>query len=144
MPRLSFSRILILLIAFILTASLPFVLRKPAPVDQSIIIEHKYITIHMQDEVVDQQTTKTSGTITWNQDGVGVDHAVVYLFRVDHRAKELVEASRTYTDRQGGFQMLTPAGLELQIFVDPKDANNVPDELKERMEEEVQSTGNML
>ena len=42
---------------------------------------------------------------------------MVYLFRVDHRAKELVEASRTYTDQQGGFEMLTPAGLEVQIFV---------------------------
>ena len=50
-----------------------------------------------------------------------MDHAMVYLFRVDHRAKELVEASRTYTDRQGGFQMLTPTGLEVQIFVDPKE-----------------------
>ena len=144
MPRLSFSRILILLIAFILAASLPFVLRKPAPVDQSIIIEHKYITIHMQDEVVDQQTTKTSGTITWNQDGVGVDHAVVYLFRVDHQAKELVEASRTYTDPQGRFEMLTPAGLEVQIFVDPKDAKNVPARLKEKVREEVQDRGDML
>jgi len=143
-PRLSFSRILILLIAFILAASLPFVLRRPAPVDQSIIIEHKYITIHMQDEAVDQQTVKTSGTVTWNQGGAGVDHAVVYLFRVDHRAKELVESSRTYTDQQGRFEMLTPAGLEVQIFVDPKDAKNVPSELKERMEKEVTSKGNML
>jgi len=56
----------------------------------------------------------TSSTVTWNQDGAGVDHAMV---RVDHRAKELVEASRTYTDQQGGFEMLTPAGLEVQIFV---------------------------
>ena len=76
----------------------------------------------MKDEVVDKETTKTSGTVTWNQGGV--DHAVVYLFRVDHQAKELVEASRTYTDRQGGFQMLTPTGLEVQIFVDPKEAKN--------------------
>ena len=144
MPRVSFSRILILLISFILAASLPFVLKKPAPVDQSIIIEHKYITIHMQDEVVDQQTTKTSGTITWNQDGVGVDHAVVYLFRVDHQAKELVEASRTYTDPQGRFEMLTPAGLEVQIFVDPKDAKNVPARLKGKVREEVQDRRNML
>jgi hypothetical protein len=29
-----------------------------------------------------------------NQDGAGVDQAVIYLFRVDHRAKELVEAGR--------------------------------------------------
>ena len=36
--------------------------------------------------------------------GAGVDQAVVYLFRVDYQAKELVEASRTYTDRQGGFE----------------------------------------
>jgi len=75
-PRLSLSRILILLIAFILAASLPFVLRKPAPVDQSTVIEHKYITIQMKDEVVDKETTKTSGTVTWNQGGAGVDHAM--------------------------------------------------------------------
>jgi hypothetical protein len=144
LPRLSFSRILILLIAFILAASLPFVLRKPAPVDQSTIIEHKYITIRMQDEAVDQQTVRTSGTVTWNQDGAGVDHAVVYLFRVDHQAKELVEASRTYTDQQGKFEMLTPAGLEVQIFVDPKDANNVPAELKEKIRGDEQRKGNVL
>ena len=34
---------------------------------------------------------------------------------VDHQAKELVEASRTYTDRQGEIEMLTPAGLDVQI-----------------------------
>ena len=73
-----------------------------------------------------------------------MDHAIVYLFRVDHPAKELVEASRTYTDRQGRFEMLTPAGLEVQIFVDPKGANNVPAVLKERIEEEVTSKGNVL
>ena len=135
-----------MLIAFILAASLPFVLRKPALVDQStpFVIEHKHITIRMQDELVDKETAKTSGTITWNQDGAGVDHAAVYLFRVDLQAKELVEASRTYTDQQGRFEMLTPAGLEVQIFVDPKDANNVPAELKERMEKEVASKGNVL
>ena len=146
MPRVSFSRILILLIAFILAASLPFVLRKPAPVDQStpFVIEHKYITIRMQDEVVDTETTKISGTVTWNQGGAGVDQAVVYLFRVDHQARELVEASRTYTDQQGRFEMLTPAGLEVQIFVDPKDAYNVPTVLKEKVREEATSKGNML
>ena len=85
-----------------------------------------------------------SGTVTRNRGGAGVDHAVVYLFRVDHRAKELVESSRTYTDQQGRFEMLTPAGLEVQIFVDPKDAKNVPSELKERTEKEVTSKGNML
>ena len=113
-----------MLIAFILAASLPFVLRKPALVDQStpFVIEHKHITIRMQDEVGDKETAKTSGTVTWNQGGVGVDHAVVYLFRVDHQAKELVETARTYTDQQGKFEVLTPAGLEVQIFVDPKDA----------------------
>ena len=42
----------------------------------------------MQDEAVDQETTKTSGTVTWNQGGAGVDQAVVYLFRLDHQAKE--------------------------------------------------------
>ena len=115
-------------------------------VDQStpFVIEHRHVTIRVQDEVVDKETAKTSGTITWNQDGAGVDHAVVYLFRVDLQAKELVEASRTYTDQQGRFEMLTPAGLEVQIFVDPKDAKNVPAELKEKIREEVQSKGNML
>jgi len=34
----------------------------------------------------------------------------------------LVETARTYTDQQGRFEMLTPADLEVQIFVDPKDA----------------------
>ena len=56
-----------------------------------------------------------SGTVAWNQGGVGVDHAAVYLFRIDHQAKELVEALRTYTDPQGEFEMLTPAGLDVQI-----------------------------
>ena len=136
-----------MLIVFILAVSLPFALRKPALVDQStpsVIIEDKYITIRMRDESVNKETTKTSGTVTWNQGGAGVDHAVVYLFRVDHQAKELVEASRTYTDQQGRFEMLTPAGLEVQIFVDPKEANNVLARLKERMEKEVQDKGNML
>ena len=73
-----------------------------------------------------------------------MDHAIVYLFRVDHPAKELVEASRTYTDRQGRFEMLTPAGLEVQIFVDPKDAKNVPAELKGKVREGVTGKGNML
>ena len=132
-----FPRLLIVLSASILAASLPFVLRKPALVDQSTpsVIEHKYITIHMQDEAVNTKTTRTSGTVTWNQDGAGVDHAVVYLFRVDLQAKELVEASRTYTDQQGRFEMLTPAGLEVQIFVDTKDAKNVPAVLKEKIRE---------
>ena len=35
-----------------------------------------------------------------NQDSAGVDQAIVYLFRVDHQAKELVEASRTYAYQQ--------------------------------------------
>ena len=146
LPRLSLSRILILLIAFILAASLPFVLRKPASVGQStpFVIEHKYITIRMQDEVVDKETAKTLGTVTWNQGGAGVDHAAVYLFRVDHQAKELVESSRTYTDPQGRFELLTPAGLEVQIFVDPKEAKNVPAELKEKIEKEITGKGNML
>ena len=115
-------------------------------VDQStpFVIEHKYITIRVQDEVVDKETAKTSGTITWNQDGAGVDHAVVYLFRVDLQAKELVEASRTYTDQQGRFELLTPAGLEVQIFVNPKGAKNVPAELKGKIREEVQDKGNTL
>jgi len=73
-----------------------------------------------------------------------VDQAVIYLFRVDHQAKELVETARTYTDPQGGFEMLAPTGLEVQIFVDPKDAKNLPIELKERMEKEVTGKGNVL
>ena len=138
----SLNRLLIVLSASILTASLPFVLRKPASVGQStpFVIEHKHVTIHVQDEVVDQETTQTSGTVTWNQGGAGVDQAVVYLFRVDHQAKELVESSRTYTDPQ----VLTPAGLEVQIFVDPKDAKNVPAGLKEKVKAEARGKGNML
>ena len=96
----------------------------------------------MQDEAVNTKTTRTSGTVTWNQDGAGVDHPVVYLFRVDRQAKELVEASRTYTDSQGEFEMLTPAGLDIQIFVNPKDAKNVPVELKEKVRK-VQDKGSM-
>ena len=63
---------------------------------------------------------------------------------VDHQAKELVEASRTYTDQQGRFEILTPAGLEVQIFVDPKDAKNVTAELKEKVREDAQNKGNVL
>ena len=73
-----------------------------------------------------------------------MDQAVVYLFRVDHQAKELVEAGRTYTDPQGRFELLTPAGLEVQIFVDPKDAKNVPAGLKEKVKAEATGKGNML
>ena len=56
----SLNRLLIVLSASILTASLPFVLRKPASVGQStpFVIEHKQITIRMQDEVVDKETTR--------------------------------------------------------------------------------------
>ena len=64
------------------------------------------------------------------------------LFRVDHQAKELVEASHTYTDQQGRFEMLTPAGLEVQIFVDPN-AKNMPAELKEKIREGDQDKGNI-
>ena len=53
-------------------------------------------------------------------------------------------ASRSYAYQQGKFEMLTPAGLEVQIFVDTKDGKNVPAKLKERMEEEVTSKGNVL
>ena len=72
-----------------------------------------------------------------------MDHAIVYLFRVDHKAKELVESSRTSTDPHGRFEMLTPAGLEVQIFVNPKGVRNVPVELKEKIRGEVTSKGNM-
>ena len=64
------------------------------------------------------------------------------LFRVDYQAKELVEASHTYTDQQGRFEMLTPAGLEVQIFVDPN-AKNMPAELKEKIREGDQDKGNI-
>ena len=70
-----------------------------------------------------------------NPDGAGVDQAAAYLFRVDHPAKELVEAGRTYTAPQGGVEMLTPAGLEVLILVDPRNAKNVLDELKEQIRE---------
>ena len=40
--------------------------------------------------------------------------------------------------------MLTPAGLEVQIFVDTKNAKNVPAVLEEKIREEVTSKGNML
>ena len=53
-----------------------------------------------------------------------------------------MEASRTYTDSQGEFEMLTPAGLDIQIFVNPKDAKNVPVELKEKVRK-VQDKGSM-
>jgi len=56
----------------------------------------------------------------------------------------LVETGRTYTDPQGGFEMLTPAGLKVQIFVDPKDAKNMPAELKEKVKEDEQNKGNVL
>ena len=55
-----------------------------------------------------------------------------------------MESSCTYTDQQGNFEMLTPAGLVVQILVDPKDAKNVPAELKEKVREEVQSKSNVL
>ena len=32
-------------------------------------------------------------------------------------SKELVEASRTYTDQQDRFEMLTPASLEVEIMM---------------------------
>jgi hypothetical protein len=34
--------------------------------------------------------------------------------------------------------------LEVQIFVDPKDAKNIPAELKEKVKEEAQSKSNVL
>ena len=40
--------------------------------------------------------------------------------------------------------MLTPAGLGVQIFVDPKDVNNVPAKLKGKIRKEATSKGNML
>ena len=54
-----------------------------------------------------------------------------------------MESSRTYTDQQGNFEMLTPAGL-VQIFVDPKDAKNVPAELKEKIRKEGRIRGNAI
>ena len=93
---------------------------------------------------MDKETAKTSGTVTWNQGGDGVDQALVYLFRVDHPAKELVEAGRPIPIHKEWFKILTPAGLEVQIFVDPKEAKNLPAELKEKIREEEQNKGNML
>ena len=40
--------------------------------------------------------------------------------------------------------MLTPAGLGVQIFVDPKEAKNVPAELKEKIREDGQRKENVL
>jgi hypothetical protein len=40
--------------------------------------------------------------------------------------------------------MLVPTGLEVQIVVDPKGAKNVPAKLKERIEKEATSKGNVL
>ena len=37
-----------------------------------------------------------------------------------------------------------PAGLEVQIFVDPKDAKNMTAELKEKVREDEQNKGNLL
>ena len=56
-----------------------------------------------------------------------------------------MEASRSYAEQQGRFKMLTPAGLEVQIFVDPKDAKNVPAKLKRKRRKErgVTSRGSM-
>ena len=53
-----------------------------------------------------------------------------------------MEAGHTYTDQQGRFEMLTPAGLEVQIFVDPN-AKNMPAELKEKIREGDQDKGNI-
>ena len=55
-----------------------------------------------------------------------------------------METARTYPDPQGRFEMLTPAGLRVQIFVDPKEAKNVPAGLKEKIKEDEQRKGNML
>ena len=55
-----------------------------------------------------------------------------------------METARTYTDQQGRFEMLTPADLEVQIFVDPKEAKNVPAGLKGKVREEVTGKSGML
>ena len=52
--------------------------------------------------------------------------------------------SRTYADQQSRFEILTPADLEVQIFVDPKEAKNVPAELKEKIMEDKQRKENVL
>ncbi|MDP6999814.1 MAG: hypothetical protein QF569_27405 [Candidatus Poribacteria bacterium] len=51
-----------------------------------------------------------------------MDQAVVYLFRVDPSSQGIGRSWSSYTDPQRGFKILTLAGLEMQIFVDPKDA----------------------
>ena len=55
-----------------------------------------------------------------------------------------MEASRSSAYQQVRFEMLTPAGLEVQIFVDPKEAKNVPAGLKEKVREEVTGKSGML
>ena len=55
-----------------------------------------------------------------------------------------MEAIRSYVYQQGRFEMPTPAGLEVQIFVDPKEAKNMPAELKEEVKEDRQNKGNVL
>ena len=74
-----------------------------------------------------------------------MDHAI-YGLPVSCRpsSQGIGRSWSSYTDPQRGFQILTPSGLEVQIFVDPKEAKNVPAELKERMDEEVQDKENML
>ena len=54
-----------------------------------------------------------------------------------------MEASHSYAYQQNRFEMLTPADLEVQIFVDPKQAKNVPAGLKEKIREGDQDKGNI-
>ena len=67
---------------------------------------------------------------------------MVYLFRVDHQAKELVEARAVPIPINRASLRCWPQ--QVQIFVDPKEAKNLPAELKEKIREEEQNKGNML
>ena len=54
---------------------------------------------------MDQETTKTSGTVTWNQDSAGVDQAVVYLFRVGPKdAKNVLARLKERLGKKSGIK----------------------------------------
>ena len=63
---------------------------RPKPYQKTVLIKQTRYWLHV-DALAETDPLS-------NQGSAGVDQAVVCLFRVDHPAKELVEASRTYTD----------------------------------------------
>ena len=69
---------------------------------------------------------------------------MIYLFRVDHQAKELVEKPAVPIPINKASLRCWRQQVERCSSLDPKDAKNVPAELKEKVREEVQSKGNML